>query len=97
MGAPTPRMRSPTDQDTIAAHDVSRMLKNGLYILLIANVGQFIATFLTKLSFVKVSVGYNIALMMIGAFAVVLPYSLIYNVFLKLLKKQEKKVRNNFV
>jgi uncharacterized membrane protein len=43
-------------------------------------VGQYMATFLTKLSFVKVSDGYNLMLMMVGAFAVLLPYSLVYNV-----------------
>ncbi len=43
-------------------------------------VGQFYATFLTKLSAVKVALGYNLMLMMVGAFAFVLPYSLIYNV-----------------
>lgn len=45
-------------------------------------VGQFMATFLTKLSFVKVSHGYNLMLMMIAALAVVLPYSLVYNLIL---------------
>ncbi len=43
-------------------------------------VGQFYATFLTKLSAVKVSLGYNLMLMMVGAFAFVLPYSIIFNV-----------------
>lgn len=54
-------------------------------------VGQYMATFLTKLSFVKVSLGYNLALMMVGAFAFVLPYSLVTNVVLRLLQDREKK------
>lgn len=56
-------------------------------------VGQFMSTFLTRLSFVKVSVGYNLMLMMVGAFAVVLPYSLIYNVALQYLKDRGKRGR----
>lgn len=56
-------------------------------------VGQFMATFLTRLSFVKANVGYNLMLMMVGAFAVVLPYSLIYNVALQFLKDRERKGR----
>ncbi len=43
-------------------------------------VGQYIATFLTKVSFVPVTHGYNLMLMTIAAFSFVLPYSLIYNV-----------------
>lgn len=54
-------------------------------------VGQFIATFLTKLSFTKVSDAYNLMLMMVGAFAFVLPYSLVYNVSLQFIDKQGKK------
>ncbi|MHB8129306.1 MAG: DUF2298 domain-containing protein [Mobilitalea sp.] len=56
-------------------------------------VGQYMATYLTKLSFVKVSDGYNLMLMMVGAFAFGLPYSLIYNVSSKFIKDQEKKSR----
>lgn len=51
-------------------------------------LGQYYATFLTKLSAVKVSLGYNLTLMMVGAFAFVLPYSIIYNI-----TKQFKKLR----
>jgi len=51
-------------------------------------VGQFFATFLTKLSMVKVSVGYNLMLMMVGALTFVLPYSLVYNI-----TKQFSKIR----
>lgn len=42
-------------------------------------VGQYLATFLTKLSSVKVELGYNLMLMMVGTFAFVLPYSLVKN------------------
>lgn len=54
-------------------------------------VGQFFATFLTKLSAVKVSIGYNLMLMMVGAFTFVLSYSLIYNVVLHYMREKEKK------
>lgn len=43
-------------------------------------VGQYIATYLTKLSFVTVNVGYNLMLMMIASFGFVLPYSIVMNV-----------------
>lgn len=56
-------------------------------------VGQFMATFLTRLSFDKVTVGYNLMLMMVGAFAFVLPFSLIYNVALQYLKDRRMKDR----
>lgn len=49
-------------------------------------VGQYMAVFLTKLSFVKVSEGYNLMLMMVGAFAFVLPYSIVYNLLLQFIK-----------
>lgn len=42
-------------------------------------VGQFIATYLTRLSFVDVSHGYNLMLTMTGAFCFVLSFSLAYN------------------
>jgi len=54
-------------------------------------VGQFLATFLTKLTAVKVSIGYNLMLMMVGAFAFMLPYSLIHNVTQHYRKEKEKK------
>jgi YYY domain-containing protein len=54
-------------------------------------VGQYIATFLTKLSFVKVKVGYNLALMMVGTLAFVLPYSLVYNITSQFLAARQKK------
>lgn len=49
-------------------------------------VGQYMAVFLTKLSFVKVSEGYNLMLMMVGTFTYILPYSIVYNVLLQLIK-----------
>jgi YYY domain-containing protein len=54
-------------------------------------VGQYLATYLTKLSFVDVTLGYNLMLMMIGAFSFVLSYSLLYNVALQFIKDQGKK------
>ena len=57
-------------------------------------VGQYMATFLTKLSFVKVSEGYNLMLMMVGAFAFVLPYSIVYNVLLQLVKGNSVKKKH---
>jgi YYY domain-containing protein len=43
-------------------------------------VGQYVATFLTKLSNVSVNVGYNLMLMTLAALAFVLPYSLVLNI-----------------
>lgn len=54
-------------------------------------VGQYLATFLTKLSFVKVYHGYNLMLMMVGALAFVLSYSLVYNMADHFRKEQDKK------
>ncbi len=54
-------------------------------------VGQYIATFLTRLCFVKVSSGYNLMLMMTGAFAVLLPYSIVFNLISRLLSDRGKK------
>lgn len=45
-------------------------------------VGQYMAVFLTKLSFVPAADGYNLMLMMIGAFAFMLPGSIVYNLVL---------------
>lgn len=56
-------------------------------------VGQYMATFLTKLSSVKVSLGYNLMLMMIGALACVLPYSLVSNVATEFVNNCKKKSR----
>lgn len=54
-------------------------------------VGQFIACFLSRLSFVEVSFGYNLMLMMIGAFAFVLPFSLGYNLIVRYNRRDKKK------
>lgn len=54
-------------------------------------VGQFMATFLTRLSFVKVSYGYNLMLMMTGAFAFVLPFSIVYNLLIRYGEKHDKR------
>ena len=56
-------------------------------------VGQYLATFLTRIAFVKTSVGYSIMLMMVGALAVVLPYSLVYNITHNYLKERGKTGR----
>ncbi len=54
-------------------------------------VGQFLATFLSKVTFVGTSLGYNLMLMMTGAFAAVLPFSLAYNLTHHFLKDRRKK------
>lgn len=56
-------------------------------------VGQYLATFLTKLSSVKVYYGYNLMLMMVGAFTFTFSYSIGYNVILHYMKDKEKKGR----
>ncbi|TAH75141.1 MAG: hypothetical protein EWM47_00245 [Anaerolineaceae bacterium] len=56
-------------------------------------VGQFVATFLTRLSFVDVSLGYNLMLMMTGAFAFVLPFSIVYNLIIRYGEKDAKRSR----
>lgn len=42
-------------------------------------VGQYLATFMTKLSHVTVNVGYNLMLMTLATFGFMLPFSLVYN------------------
>ena len=54
-------------------------------------VGQFIATFLTRLTFTPESYGYNLMLMMTGAFAFVLPFSIVFNLIVKHRGKQSKR------
>ncbi len=56
-------------------------------------VGQYMAVYLTKLSFVKVADAYNLMLMMVGAFTLVLSYSLGYNVTLQFIKNRGKNNR----
>ena len=54
-------------------------------------VGQYMATFMTKLSFVSVNVGYNLMLMTVAAFTFVLPYSLVFNITKNLLGNQSSQ------
>lgn len=54
-------------------------------------VGQFFATFLTRLSFADVTKGYNLMLMMIGAFAFMLPFSLAYNLIIRFGSGRDRK------
>ncbi len=54
-------------------------------------VGQYMATFMTKLSSVSVNVGYNLMLMTLAAFTFVLPYSLVLNVTRNYLDNPNKK------
>jgi len=54
-------------------------------------VGQFIATYLTRLSFVRVSHGYNLMLTMTGTFCFVLSFSLAYNLMYKLCSQNNRK------
>lgn len=56
-------------------------------------VGQFFATFLTKLSFVKVNVGYNYMLMTIAALTTMLAYSIVNNLVRLSLKGKELRRR----
>ncbi len=56
-------------------------------------VGQYMAAYLTRISFVKVSDGYNLMLMMVGAFAMVLPYSILYNVTRHFMRNQGRQRR----
>lgn len=56
-------------------------------------MGQFIATFLTKLSFVPVTHGYNLMLMTLAAFSFVLPMTLVYNISKNYFEKNNIEVR----
>lgn len=56
-------------------------------------MGQYMATFLTKLSGVTVNSGYNLALMMLMAFCFVLSYSIIYEVMRMTVKLRNEKKR----
>lgn len=51
-------------------------------------VGQYMATFMTRIALVKVSDGYNLMLMMVGAFAFVLPFSLVLNLAAKYMEER---------
>ncbi len=56
-------------------------------------MGQFMATFLTKLSGVTVNAGYNLGLMMLMAFCFILSYSIIYEVMRTTVKLRNEKKR----
>ena len=56
-------------------------------------VGQFVATFLSKLSGIGVEYGYNLMLMTIAALSCALIYSLVRNCFLQLTFEKVKNVR----
>lgn len=56
-------------------------------------MGQYMATFVTKLSGVAVNSGYNLALMMLMAFCFVLSYSIIYEVMHMTVKLRNEKKR----
>ncbi|MDF2800286.1 MAG: putative rane protein [Anaerocolumna sp.] len=56
-------------------------------------VGQYMATFLTKLSFLKVEQGYNLMMMTLAAMSFVLPYALIYQITKQLLSNRRKKYK----
>lgn len=56
-------------------------------------IGQFIATFLTKLSFVPVTHAYNLMLMTLATFSFVLPMSLVYNISKNYFEKNNIKVK----
>ena len=60
-------------------------------------LGQFFATFFSKLSFVPVTHGYNLMLMMIGTFTFMLSYSIVYNLGDKFIKGKEIKGGNKFI
>ncbi len=56
-------------------------------------VGQYLATFMTKLSGVGVEYGYNLMMMMLAAFGFSMPYSIINNVVRSFLKDRKLSVR----
>ncbi len=56
-------------------------------------VGQFVATFLTKLSLVPVSHGYNLMLMTLGVTSFLLTVSLVYNISHDYFKNRNTKVK----
>ena len=43
-------------------------------------LGQYLATYMTKLSFVTVNVGYNLMLMTLASLGFMLPFSIVYNI-----------------
>lgn len=57
--------------------------------------GQYLATFLTKLSGVSVGKGYNFMRTMISAMAFVLPFSVVYQLLYKLQLRHEQRVKKS--
>lgn len=57
-------------------------------------LGQYFATFLTKLSGVAVNVGYNLALAMLCAFCFMLVYSILYEVMHLTIQIRNEKKKN---
>ena len=57
-------------------------------------LGQYFATFLTKLSGVTVNVGYNLALCMLCAFCFMLVYSILYEVMQVTIQIRNEKKKN---
>lgn len=55
--------------------------------------GQYLATFVTKVSGVTVNVGYNLMLMTIASLSTLLPYSIVYQVTSNMLKKKKQEKR----
>lgn len=56
-------------------------------------VGQYLATFLTKLSHLKVEQGYNLMMMTLASMAFVIPYTLVYQITSVLLKNKRKRYK----
>ncbi len=56
-------------------------------------MGQYMATFVTKLSGVTVNSGYNLALMMLMAFCCMMSYSIVYEVMRMTVKLRNEKKR----
>jgi len=56
-------------------------------------MGQYMATFVTKLSGVTVNVGYNLALMMLMAFCCMMSYSIVYEVMRMTITLRNEKRR----
>ncbi len=54
-------------------------------------VGQFMATFLSKLTFVGTANGYNLMLMMTGAFTFILPFSIAYHLILNYRRERSSR------
>lgn len=58
-------------------------------------MGQYMATYLTKLSGVSVGAGYNLALMMLFTFCFLLTYSIVFEVMTLTIRIRNKKRKEN--